>query len=565
MLRVLEDGAARADLDDLAQVHHRHAMADPLDNRHVVRDEQERHAQLALQVQQQVDDLRLDRHVQRRHGFVGDHHLGIERQGPRDADALALAAGELVRIAVDHLGHEAALVHQPAHPFLRLGAAGDAVDQQRLHDGVADRHARVERGERILEDELDVPAQRLHGAAAQRADVLAVEFDRAAAALDQLQQRAAGGGLAAAGLAHQRQRLAWIQVEADLLHGVHALLHAAEDAAGDVEGGGQVAHLQHRAVLAAHGGRRRHGGLGGRARARRVLDLEQRERGRLVGAVHGAQARHGRQQGAGVGMLRPREDFVGTALLDLVAAVHDQHPVGHFGHHAHVVGDEDHAHVHFFLQLTDQLQDLGLDGDVQRRGGLVGDQQLRLAGQRHGDHDALAHAAGQLVRIAVEDGAGLGDAHPFEHAQRLGARRGRVQPLVQLQRFGDLVAGREARVERGHRLLEDHGHVGAAHALQRAVGRVDQVQHLAVAPAQLHAAVDDAAAAVLHQAHQRQRGDRLARAGFADDRQRLAPIDVERHVAHRFDDAVRSLEAHGQVVDLDDAFGIHSCHDDYLS
>ena len=217
---------------------------------------------------------------------------------------------------------------------------------------------------------------------------------------------------------------------------------------------------------------------GGPGLARGVLDLEQRERRRFVGAVHGAQARHGRQQGAGVGMLRPREDFVGTALFDLVAAVHDQHPIGHFGHHAHVVGDEDDAHVHFFLELADQLQDLGLDGDVQGRGGFVGDQQLRLARQRHRDHDALAHAAGQLVRITVENGAGLGDAHPFEHAQRLGARRGRVQPLVQLQRLGDLVAGRETRVERGHRLLKDHGHVGAAHALQRAVGRVDQVLSL---------------------------------------------------------------------------------------
>ena len=252
------------------------------------------------------------------------------------------------------------------------------------------------------------------------------------------------------------------------------------------------------------------------------------------------QARHRRQQRARVGVLRPGEDRVRTALLNLVAAIHDQHAVGHLGHHAHVVRDEDHAHVHFLLQLPDQLQDLGLDGHVQRGGGLVGDQQLRLAGQRHGDHDALAHAAGQLVRIAVQDGTGLGDAHAFQHAQRLGARRRRVQALVQPQRLGDLVAGREAGVQRGHRLLEDHGHVGAAHALQRRVGRRHQVQHLAAAPAQQHAAVDDAPAAVLHQPHQRQRRHRLARARLADDGQRLAPVHMERHVAHRFHDAVRS-------------------------
>jgi hypothetical protein len=381
-----------------------------------------------------------------------------------------------------------------------------------------------------------------------------------------LQQRTAGGGLAAAGLAHQRQRLARIQVEADLLHGVHALLHPAQDTAGDVEAGGQVAHLQHRAVLAAHGGRSRDGRGGGLRSRRGVVHAQQRERRGFVRALHGAQPRHRRQQRARIGVLRAGEDLVRAALFDLVAAVHDQHAVGDFRHHAHVVRDEDHAHVHFFLQLADQLQDLGLDGHVQGRGRLVGDQQLGLARQGHGDHDALAHAARQLVRIAVQDGAGFGDAHPLQHAQRLGAGRGGVQSLVQLQGFGNLVAGRETGVQGRHGLLEDHRHVRAAHALQRAVGRVEQIQHFAVAPAQQHAAIDDPAAAILDQAHQRQRGHRLARAGFAHDGQGFTAVDVEGDFAHRFHGALGGLEAHGQVVDLDDALGVHCCcHGDYFS
>jgi hypothetical protein len=46
---------------------------------------------ISLQVHHQVDDLRLDRDVQRRHRLVG-HDLGLERQRARDGDALALAA-----------------------------------------------------------------------------------------------------------------------------------------------------------------------------------------------------------------------------------------------------------------------------------------------------------------------------------------------------------------------------------------------------------------------------------------------------------------------------------------
>ncbi len=59
-----------------------------------------------------------------------------------------------------------------------------------------------------------------------------------------------------------------------------------------------------------------------------------------------------------------------------------------------------------------QFQNLGLDGHIQRRGRLVGDQQPRVAGEGHGDHGALAHAAGKLVRILVEALLGVGNARP---------------------------------------------------------------------------------------------------------------------------------------------------------
>jgi hypothetical protein len=40
-----------------------------------------------------------------------------------------------------------------------LPALGDAVDLDRLADDVADRHARVEAADRVLEDDLHVPAE----------------------------------------------------------------------------------------------------------------------------------------------------------------------------------------------------------------------------------------------------------------------------------------------------------------------------------------------------------------------------------------------------------------------
>ena len=46
------------------------------------------------------DDLRLDRHVERGDRLVGDDQLRVHRQRAGDADTLALASGELVRVAV---------------------------------------------------------------------------------------------------------------------------------------------------------------------------------------------------------------------------------------------------------------------------------------------------------------------------------------------------------------------------------------------------------------------------------------------------------------------------------
>ena len=74
--RALVHVVGGADLDDLAEVHHRDAVGDVAHHREVVRDEDVREAQLVLQVLEQVDDAGLDRHVERRHRLVEDEQLG---------------------------------------------------------------------------------------------------------------------------------------------------------------------------------------------------------------------------------------------------------------------------------------------------------------------------------------------------------------------------------------------------------------------------------------------------------------------------------------------------------
>ena len=90
-LRVLRE------LDDAAEVHDGDPVADVAHHGEVVGDEQVGEAELPLQLLQEVDDLRADGDVEGADGLVADDEVGLHRQRPGDADALALAAAELVR------------------------------------------------------------------------------------------------------------------------------------------------------------------------------------------------------------------------------------------------------------------------------------------------------------------------------------------------------------------------------------------------------------------------------------------------------------------------------------
>ncbi len=74
------------------------------------------------------------------------------------------------------------------------------------------------------------------------------------------------------------------------------------------------------------------------------------------------------------------------------------------------------------LRVLEQLQDLRLHRDVERGGRLVGDQQVGLVRQRHGDHHALALAAGELMRIALQPPGRIGNADLVEQFEDAGAR-----------------------------------------------------------------------------------------------------------------------------------------------
>ncbi|MNF68235.1 hypothetical protein D3C84_500870 [compost metagenome] len=182
-------------------------------------DEDEGEPHLLLQGLEQVDHLGLDGDIQRRDRLVADDHLGLQDQRPGDADALALAAGELMGVAVHQVGQKPHLGHHGPHLLLHLLPGESGVEgDERLGDDVADCHAWVQGGQRVLEDHLDLLALLPQRPLLELGQILAQPHHLAVGGRHQTYQGPGEGGLATAGLPHYAQGLPLVEAQGDAIH-----------------------------------------------------------------------------------------------------------------------------------------------------------------------------------------------------------------------------------------------------------------------------------------------------------------------------------------------------------
>ena len=160
-----------------------------------------------------------------------------------------------MRVAVDVLRVESHHVQEAADVLLALlGVRHDVVDDERLRNDLSDGHAGVQGRIGVLEDELHVAAHLLELLLAHLRDVLALEEHRAAGGTGEVHDAAARGGLAAAGLSHQAEGLASVDVKRDVVDGVDGPLGEAlaKDAGLNGELLAEVLHGEKRGPLVCH-------------------------------------------------------------------------------------------------------------------------------------------------------------------------------------------------------------------------------------------------------------------------------------------------------------------------
>ena len=119
-------------------------------------------------------------------------------------------------------------------------------------------------------------------------------------------------------------------------------------------------------------------------------------------------ARDAREEAARIRVVRSAQHLFDRALLDDGAAIHDLDPIGDLCRDAKVVRNQEDREPAALHLLAQEVKDLRLDGDVERRRWFVGQEDLRVTRERDRDERALAHAAAELVRIAREGPGRIG-------------------------------------------------------------------------------------------------------------------------------------------------------------
>jgi hypothetical protein len=101
-------------------------------------------------------------------------------------------------------------------------------------------------------------------------------------------------------------------------------------------------------------------------------------------------------------MLRIAVEISFLSELHDTTQIHDSHTIADMLDHGEIVSNEKVGKVKRLLQILEEVKHLGLNGDVQRRHGLIGNDQLWVQGQGTGNGDSLTLAPAEFMGITMD-------------------------------------------------------------------------------------------------------------------------------------------------------------------
>ena len=151
-----------SDLHDFSKIHDCDPITDIIDRTEPVSDKKQCQMQLLLQALQQIQDLRLNRHVQSGYRLITDDKFRIQGKSLCDPDPLTLSAGKLMRIPSQHVLWQSDHIKQPFQILLNGRLCRYMMVQHRLGENFINMLARIQGRIRILENHLQLCADLMH-------------------------------------------------------------------------------------------------------------------------------------------------------------------------------------------------------------------------------------------------------------------------------------------------------------------------------------------------------------------------------------------------------------------
>ena len=145
----------------------------------------------------------------------------------------------------------------------------------------------------------------------------------------------------------------------------------------------------------------------------------------------------------------------GSPFLRDDAVRHENHMAGHIPGKGHLVGDNDHGQP-LLRQLFHNVQNLPHHLGIQRGGGLVEKQKLRLHGQGPGNGHPLLLPPGELPGLRVDVGR-----HPYLLQEGKGALPGLGFLFLQHLDLADHAVVQHRHVVEQVKALKNHAYLAA--------------------------------------------------------------------------------------------------------
>jgi hypothetical protein len=153
-------------------------------------------------------------------------------------------------------------------------------------------------------------------------------------------------------------------------------------------------------------------------------------------------------------VLRRAEYFIGSTLFEDTTTPHHGYTIADFIYHTKIVRDEQQRDASYALYLHEQVEDLGLHGNVEGGHRFIGDDELGAHDERGGYAHALPEAPAELMWEKAREAVGQGNlSHHFDNA---GTPLGACADAVDVQRLADHVLDPLSGINRGVGILKHH-------------------------------------------------------------------------------------------------------------